>query len=114
MAAEAVKVGGDARDVARLRSYAQTLGFELEPWGAPEAVADALKKKLGCTTAVLKLPGNNVKDHEVLLQGHCVTEVTEYLRDCYCLGKEWLDMGQVDRELKKKQQSGEASRPNFR
>ena len=63
---------------------------------------------------MLKLPGNNVKDHEVLLQGHCVTEVTEYLRDCYCLGKEWLDMGQVDRELKKKQQSGEASRPNFR
>ena len=87
----------------------------LESFGiAPEAVADALKKKLGCTTAVLKLPGNNVKDHEVLLQGHCVTEVTEYLRDCYCLGKEWLDMGQVDRELKKKQQSGEASRPNFR
>ena len=40
--------------------------------------------------------------------------MTEYLRDCYCLGKEWLDMGQVDRELKKKQQSGEASRPNFR
>ena len=30
----------DARDVARLRSYAQTLGFELESWSAPEAVEE--------------------------------------------------------------------------
>ena len=39
-------------------------------------ISQALKIKLGCTTAVLKLPGNNVKDQEVLLQGHCVTEVS--------------------------------------
>ena len=51
---------------------------------SPDAVANALKVKLGCTTAVLKLPGNNVKDMEVLLQGHCVNEVVEYLRDVYC------------------------------
>ena len=35
-----ISLARDARDVARLRSYAQTLGFELEPWGAPEAVAE--------------------------------------------------------------------------
>ena len=58
----------------------------------PQAVADALKVKLGCTTAVLKLPGNTVKDMEVLLQGHCVNEVVDYLRDVYCVGKEWIEL----------------------
>ena len=43
---------------------------------SPDAVSQVLKIKVGCTTAVLKLPGNNVKDQEVLLQGHCVTEVS--------------------------------------
>ena len=59
---------------------------------SPNAVADALKKQLGCTTAVLKLPGNNTKDMEVLLQGHCVQEVVDYLRDVYCIDKQWLDL----------------------
>mmetsp|Transcript_50558 Transcript_50558/g.83798 ORF Transcript_50558/g.83798 Transcript_50558/m.83798 type:complete len:745 (+) Transcript_50558:46-2280(+) len=57
---------------------------------SPDAVAQALKIKLGCTTAVLKLPGNNVKEQEVLLQGHCVTEVVDYLREVYCIEKKWL------------------------
>ena len=43
---------------------------------SPDAVSQVLKIKVGCTTAVLKLPGNNVKDQEVLLQGHCVAEVS--------------------------------------
>ena len=62
---------------------------------SPDAVAQALKVKLGCTTAVLKLPGNNVKDMEVLLQGHCVTEVCDYLRDVYCIdksNKQWIEV----------------------
>ena len=59
---------------------------------SPNAVADALKVKLGCTTAVLKLPGNNVKDMEVLLQGHCVQEVCDYLRDVYCIDKQWIEL----------------------
>ena len=59
---------------------------------SPHAVADALKVKLGCTTAVLKLPGNNVKDSEVLLQGHCVQEVCDYLRDVYCIDRRWLEL----------------------
>ena len=58
---------------------------------SPDAIAQALKVKLGCTTAVLKLPGNNVKEQEVLLQGHCVNEVADYLRDVYCIDKEWID-----------------------
>jgi translation initiation factor 1 (eIF-1/SUI1) len=58
----------------------------------PDAVANALKKSLGCTTAVLKLPGNNVKDMEVLLQGHCVNEVVEYLREVYCIDKQWIEL----------------------
>ena len=45
---------------------------------SPHAVADALKVKLGCTTAVLKLPGNNVKDSEVLL--HEIEESLEQLK----------------------------------
>ena len=59
---------------------------------SPQSVADALKVKLGCTTAVLKLPGNNVKDMEVLLQGHCVDEVVAYLRDVYCIDKQWIEL----------------------
>jgi len=59
---------------------------------SPEAVSNALKVKLGCTTAVLKLPGNNVKDVEVLLQGHCVNEVCDYLRDVYCIDKQWIEL----------------------
>ena len=58
---------------------------------SPDAVAQALKIKLGCTTAVLKLPGNNVKDQEVLLQGHCVAEVVDYLREVYCIDKQWIN-----------------------
>lgn len=52
----------------------------------------ALKVKLGCTTAVLKLPGNNVKDMEVLLQGHCVNEVVEYLWNVYSIDKQWIEL----------------------
>ena len=33
----------------------------------PDAVSQLLKVKLGCTTAVLKLPGNNVKEQETIL-----------------------------------------------
>ena len=59
---------------------------------SPDAVAQALKIKLGCTTAVLKLPGNNVKDQEVLLQGHCVNEVLEYLKNVYCIDQQWIEL----------------------
>mmetsp|Transcript_49115 Transcript_49115/g.121978 ORF Transcript_49115/g.121978 Transcript_49115/m.121978 type:complete len:595 (-) Transcript_49115:587-2371(-) len=59
---------------------------------SPDAVAQALKVKLGCTTAVLKLPGNNVKDQEVLLQGHCVNEVLEYLKNVYSIDQQWIEL----------------------
>ena len=59
---------------------------------SPDAVSQVLKIKVGCTTAVLKLPGNNVKDMEVLLQGHCVQEVCDYLRDVYCIDKQWIEL----------------------
>jgi len=59
---------------------------------SPDALAQALKIKLGCTTAVLKLPGNNVKEQEVLLQGHCVQEVVDYLRDVYAVTSQWVDL----------------------
>ena len=29
---------------------------------------------------------------EVLLQGHCVQEVCDYLRDYYCMDKQWIDL----------------------
>ena len=66
------------------------------PRGCPRASSSRLAQvKLGCTTAVLKLPGNNVKDEEVLLQGHCVQEVCDYLRDVYCIdinNKDWVQL----------------------
>ena len=51
---------------------------------------------------MLKLPGNNVKEQEIILQGHCVNEVVDYLRDAYCIGKEWIDLGkELDKKGKK-------------
>jgi len=67
---------------------------------SPDAVAQALKVKLGCTTAVLKLPGNNVKDMEVLLQGHCVNEVVEYLWNVYSIDKQWIELKLKDAKPK--------------
>ena len=61
-----------------------------------------LKIKVGCTTAVLKLPGNNVKEMEIVLQGHCVNEVVDYLRKAYCVDRQWIDLGkELDRKGKK-------------
>ena len=61
-----------------------------------------LKIKLGCTTAVLKLPGNNVKEEEIVLQGHCVNEVVDYLRDAYAVDRQWIDLGkELDKKGKK-------------
>ena len=69
---------------------------------SPDAVSQLLKVKLGCTTAVLKLPGNNVKEQEIILQGHCVNEVVDYLRDAYCIDRSWIDLGkELDRKGKK-------------
>jgi len=65
------------------RGLPHTAPLPPPPW-------QALKVKLGCTTAVLKLPGNNVKEQEVLLQGHCLNEVVDYLRDAYCIDKKWV------------------------
>ena len=61
-----------------------------------------LKIKVGCTTAVLKLPGNNVKEMEIVLQGHCVNEVVDYLREAYSVDRQWIDLGkELDRKGKK-------------
>ena len=29
---------------------------------------------------------------QVLLQGHCVQEVCDYLRDVYCIDKQWIEL----------------------
>ena len=64
--------------------------------------SQVLKIKVGCTTAVLKLPGNNVKEMEIVLQGHCVNEVVDYLREAYCVDRQWIDLGkELDRKGKK-------------
>ena len=69
---------------------------------SPNAVSQVLKIKLGCTTAVLKLPGNNVKEEEIVLQGHCVNEVVDYLRDAYAVDRQWIDLGkELDKKGKK-------------
>ena len=51
---------------------------------------------------MLKLPGNNVKEQEVVLQGHCVNEVVDYLREAYCVDRQWIDLGkELDKKGKK-------------
>lgn len=58
----------------------------------PEVVAEALKKKLNCTTSVEKLPGNNVKDKVMQLQGHAHQEIIEYLQKEYNIDKKYIDL----------------------
>jgi translation initiation factor 1 (eIF-1/SUI1) len=55
-------------------------------------VAEALKKKLNCTTSVEKLPGNNVKDKVMQLQGHAHQEIIEYLQKEYNIDKKYIDL----------------------
>ena len=37
-----------------------------------------------------------------MLQGHCVNEVVDYLREAYCVDRQWIDLGkELDRKGKK-------------
>ena len=45
---------------------------------------------------------NPDQDVEIVLQGHCVNEVVDYLREAYCVDRQWIDLGkELDRKGKK-------------
>ena len=48
------------------------------------------------------LPISPYQDVEIVLQGHCVNEVVDYLREAYCVDRQWIDLGkELDRKGKK-------------
>ena len=51
------------------------------------------KEILPCIAVLQKArEDRSEEDMEVLLQGHCVNEVVEYLREAYCIDKQWIEL----------------------
>mmetsp|Transcript_65173 Transcript_65173/g.174793 ORF Transcript_65173/g.174793 Transcript_65173/m.174793 type:complete len:558 (-) Transcript_65173:97-1770(-) len=57
-----------------------------------ERMAQELKKKLNCTTSVEDLPGKQVKEKLLQVQGYCEGEIIEYLKNEYGVEKKWVDV----------------------
>mmetsp|Transcript_12080 Transcript_12080/g.32438 ORF Transcript_12080/g.32438 Transcript_12080/m.32438 type:complete len:617 (-) Transcript_12080:227-2077(-) len=63
----------------------------------PEALARYGRRLFNCTTSVAELPGKNVHDKEVTLQGHCLREVTEHLIRVYKIPKTCIELADKKR-----------------
>eukprot|EP00440_Ansanella_granifera_P000571 gb/GFBE01000618.1/.p1 GENE.gb/GFBE01000618.1/~~gb/GFBE01000618.1/.p1 ORF type:complete len:578 (+),score=174.22 gb/GFBE01000618.1/:1-1734(+) len=65
----------------------------LEAYGLdPEAMGDELKKKLNCTVHLEDMPGKNVKEKLLQLQGHVDQELARYLETRYGITKKFLEV----------------------
>jgi translation initiation factor 2D len=58
----------------------------------PEELARYGKRLFSCTTSVAELPGKNVHDKEVTLQGHCVSEMVDHLVKVYKLPRQFIEV----------------------
>lgn len=65
----------------------------LEAYGLDvERIGDELKKKLNCTVHIEDMPGKNVKDKMMQLQGHVDQEFAEYLLTRYGITKSYMSV----------------------
>lgn len=65
----------------------------LETYGVdPDELARYGRRLFNCTASVAELPGKNVHDKEVTLQGHCVQEVVEHLQTVYKLPRRAIEV----------------------
>jgi translation initiation factor 2D len=58
----------------------------------PETTAKDLKKLLSCTTSVEELPGKNVKEKLLQMQGHAQNELVEYLKKEYNIPEKYIEL----------------------
>jgi translation initiation factor 1 (eIF-1/SUI1) len=58
----------------------------------PDDLARYGKRLFNCTASVAELPGKNVHEKEVTLQGHCVSELVDHLAKVYKLPRSLIDI----------------------
>ncbi|KAG8459839.1 hypothetical protein KFE25_014402 [Diacronema lutheri] len=58
----------------------------------PDELARYGKRLFNCTTSVAELPGKYVREKEVTLQGHCVSEMVEHLQSVYKLPRKAIEV----------------------
>lgn len=79
--------------LARKGGHNITRVVNLEYYGLnPETMAADLKKKLNCTTHVEDMPGKNVKDKMLQMQGHVQQELGEYLLENYGIPQKFMSV----------------------
>ncbi|CAE7832353.1 Eif2d [Symbiodinium sp. CCMP2592] len=82
-----------AISLSRKGAHNVTRICNLEAYGlAPEALGDELKKKLNCTVYIEDMPGKNVKEKMLQLQGHVDQEFAQFLEQRYGITKKFLEV----------------------
>merc|ERR1712006_71350 len=67
----------------------------LEAYGiAVQPLGDELKKKLNCTVHFEDMPGKNVKEKMMQLQGHCSNEFADLVQERYGITKDFISVKQ--------------------
>jgi len=82
-----------AISLSRKGAHNVTRICNLEAYGLdPEALGDELKKKLNCTVYIEEMPGKNVKEKMLQLQGHVDQELGQFLEQRYGITKKFLEV----------------------
>jgi len=82
-----------AVSLSRKGAHNVTRICNLEAYGLdPEAMGDELKRKLNCTVYIEDMPGKNVKEKMLQLQGHVDQELAQYLETKYGITKKFLEV----------------------
>ncbi|CAE7457989.1 EIF2D [Symbiodinium pilosum] len=82
-----------AISLSRKGAHNVTRICNLEAYGLdPEALGDELKRKLNCTVYIEDMPGKNVKEKMLQLQGHVDQELAQFLEQRYGITKKFLEV----------------------
>mmetsp|Transcript_55835 Transcript_55835/g.130373 ORF Transcript_55835/g.130373 Transcript_55835/m.130373 type:complete len:560 (-) Transcript_55835:34-1713(-) len=82
-----------AISLSRKGAHNVTRICNLEAYGLdPEALGDELKRKLNCTVYIEDMPGKNVKEKMLQLQGHVDQELGQFLEQKYGITKKFLEV----------------------
>eukprot|EP00435_Cladocopium_sp_Y103_P035914 s1105_g9.t1 len=82
-----------AISLSRKGAHNVTRICNLEAYGLdPEALGDELKRKLNCTVYIEEMPGKNVKEKMLQLQGHVDQELGQFLEQRYGITKKFLEV----------------------
>ncbi|CAJ1345542.1 unnamed protein product [Effrenium voratum] len=82
-----------AVSLSRKGAHNVTRICNLEAYGLdPEALGDELKRKLNCTVYIEEMPGKNVKEKMLQLQGHVDQELGAFLELRYGITKKFMEV----------------------